>query len=487
MANQDINIKITLLDQVTKNLKTVSSNMRDFSRQMKETGRNLSQVGMYMTTLGAGITAPLMLAYKQASKFNAEIGHQLRETENVFNNLSLSIGKSLLPVMRQLTDTVAKAVDWWNSLEQATRDKIIQNFLKLGIALTSLGLAFVVVGNALKLLANLAVLSSTLLAMNPIVLAVAGSFILLALAMWKCKEVADLVITSIQRLASLSPILNIIRLFKSKTPTEFFGKLGDWATKFNEFKTMFSDFGKTWADFSNAISGEKAKGKAGSFFEGFKSQIDLAGEALKDFQKIGIDVANNMTTAMSGMFTSFFDDAFAGNLKKGKDYFLSFVKSIAKIFTDLMSQMITQWIMVNVMMKGADAIGTWLGIGTKVLSLGAGVAGGGTTTGGGFGVGSIGNYGYKGFFHQGGIIRAHSGLAMDEVPIIAQSGERVLSRSQNREYEKGIGQTINYYIYAMDASSFAQMLYKNKDSVHAIVSSGMKQNTSMRGAIKTYA
>ncbi len=45
------------------------------------------------------------------------------------------------------------------------------------------------------------------------------------------------------------------------------------------------------------------------------------------------------------------------------------------------------------------------------------------------------------FFHSGGPIYAHAGwprLASDEVPIIAQTGERVLSRSQNRDYEAGM-------------------------------------------------
>ena len=36
-------------------------------------------------------------------------------------------------------------------------------------------------------------------------------------------------------------------------------------------------------------------------------------------------------------------------------------------------------------------------------------------------------------YHKGRIVRAHQGLAVDEVPIIAQTGERVLSRSQNRQ------------------------------------------------------
>ncbi|MFZ0052776.1 MAG: hypothetical protein WAK96_13455, partial [Desulfobaccales bacterium] len=44
-------------------------------------------------------------------------------------------------------------------------------------------------------------------------------------------------------------------------------------------------------------------------------------------------------------------------------------------------------------------------------------------------------------YHDGGPIFAHSGLrlAADEVPIIAQTGERVLSREQNRDYEAGMG------------------------------------------------
>jgi hypothetical protein len=483
-SNQDINIKITLTDQVTKNLKTVSGNMRDFSRQMKETGRNLSQVGMAMTAVGASITAPLLVAYKQAGKFNAEIAHQLRQTQNVFDNLSLSIGKSLLPVMRQLTDVVSNAVTWWNNLEQATRDKIVQNFIKLGVALTTMGIALMVVGNALKFLSNLAVLSSALLAMNPVVLAVGASFTVLAVAMWKCKIIGDIVIDTLQAIPrAMAGIMGM-----SKVDSErILGKGGEWRAKFNEFKAMFDDLGKTWTDFTNNLnSGNKSENKesAGNFFEGFKSQIDLAGEALKDFQKIGIDVANNMTTAMSGMFTSFFDDAFQGNLRKGKDYFLSFANSIAKIFTDLLSQMITQWIAVNVVMKGADAIGTWLGIGTKALSLG----GGSSTIVGGVG-GTTTNTAQFGTvwspYHSGGIIRAHNGLAVDEVPIIAQSGERVLSRSQNRDYENGRNGNNSPAVVVIQAWD-TQDIMRNRKSIEGIIMNALKNNSGLRGAVKTY-
>jgi hypothetical protein len=51
---------------------------------------------------------------------------------------------------------------------------------------------------------------------------------------------------------------------------------------------------------------------------------------------------------------------------------------------------------------------------------------------------AIGGMSFKSF-HGGGLIYAHEGfnLAADEVPIIAQTGERVLSRKQNEAYEAG--------------------------------------------------
>lgn len=44
-----------------------------------------------------------------------------------------------------------------------------------------------------------------------------------------------------------------------------------------------------------------------------------------------------------------------------------------------------------------------------------------------------------GLFHSGGVVRAHSGLNLGEVPIIAYRHERILSPSENLRYENGIG------------------------------------------------
>jgi hypothetical protein len=50
------------------------------------------------------------------------------------------------------------------------------------------------------------------------------------------------------------------------------------------------------------------------------------------------------------------------------------------------------------------------------------------------------------FWHRGGIVKAHSGLKPDEILGVLQTGERVLSRSQNSEYERGGKSTIEQNI-----------------------------------------
>jgi hypothetical protein len=86
-------------------------------------------------------------------------------------------------------------------------------------------------------------------------------------------------------------------------------------------------------------------------------------------------------------------------------------------------------------------------------------------------------------YHSGGIIKAHSGLNVGEVPIIAQAGERVLSRSQNREYEKGGKQQPTVVvIQAWDT----QDIMRNRKSIEGIIINALRNNSGVRGAVKTY-
>lgn len=107
--------------------------------------------------------------------------------------------------------------------------------------------------------------------------------------------------------------------------------------------------------------------------------------------------------------------------------------------------------------------------GSLTAAAGALAAAAGSSSGGGIFSGAIGAITSIFGFHQGGLIRAHGGwpgLAADEVPIIAQTGERVLSRRQNRAYEAGGGGggTVIHYapvVSALDARGVDKVLEKH--------------------------
>ncbi|MCX6796131.1 MAG: hypothetical protein NTW06_01390, partial [Candidatus Falkowbacteria bacterium] len=439
MNNRELQIRLTLADEMTQKLKSVeggiiklTNSAKELGLKMRAAGREMSSVGSYMAMMGTALTAPLIAAYKEAGNFSAAISHQLNETKNVFQHLSVSIGEALLPVMRKLTDEVAQAVSWWDNLDKTTREKVISSIFTLGKTLIILGAAFMVVGKSLSALGNLALLWSTLVKLNPIVFAVSAGFALLGLAMWKCKAAGDAVVNTLQLIARLSPIANIARIFSGKTPDEFFGKQGSWAKGFDDYKKSFSDFSDWYKDFLKSMGGgdgEKEKQPVGGFFKGFEFAISQAMDKLRDFQQLGVDVANQLTTNLASAFESFINDAFSGQLKRAQDYFAAFGKSILDMFANVIAKMAAEWIAFQAMVAGKKLIGSIIGLLSSASSVGSASQG---ATNAGEGV-SQGTYGSENFtdvstgtvatpyYHLGGLIRAHKGLAIDEVPIIAQT------------------------------------------------------------------
>ena len=282
MADQAINIRITLKDEVTKNLAKVNDSLRDMGLKMRQVGREMSYVGMNITAVGASITAPLIVAYKQAGKFNADIAHQLSQTQNTFDNLSVSIGKSLLPVMKQLTDSVANAVGWWNSLDEATRGRIIQNIWNLGKNLLILGTSLVVVGKAISTLGNLALLMANFGKLAPIFAALTGpigwvtlAFVGLTLAMIKWKGVADTVLITLQ---AFPRAVAIMMGMPKEDINRILGTGTEWAKGFDDLKKQFSDFADTYKEIMGSLT-KKGAGVEGNqgFLAGFSMACENAG------------------------------------------------------------------------------------------------------------------------------------------------------------------------------------------------------------------
>lgn len=143
------------------------------------------------------------------------------------------------------------------------------------------------------------------------------------------------------------------------------------------------------------------------------------------------------------------------------------------------------------------------GIGGLLGSLGGGLGGLLGGIGGGIGGGFMSLFSslapLLAFLHQGGMVSpiyAHSGLSPDEVPIIAQTGEGVLSRKGMRavggsdnlrrlnsgEGLGGGGQTIvvNQVIQAWDASD----VYRNRRVISNALIGEIRNNGKLRKAIK---
>ncbi len=82
---------------------------------------------------------------------------------------------------------------------------------------------------------------------------------------------------------------------------------------------------------------------------------------------------------------------------------------------------------------------------------------------------------YPGTLHGGGMVqkipRLHSGLAADEVPAILQTGERVLSRQQNRAFESGAGKPIHIHL-EMDGREISHVVFDsleyNQEAINTV-------------------
>ncbi len=247
-------------------------------------------------------------------------------------------------------------------------------------------------------------------------------------------------------------------------------------------EVALQDYIRKWGPEGGAIEAFKAGQDA--IYE--KARLTILG--IKNQYEIMEDAFRSAISASEDTFQTFVEDGLHGNLQKGTEYFKMFGDEAIKIISQIITRM---------MMLGAYSaitgekfgFGDALGIAKSVLGIAGGVAGiGNVGTGGGFFNPETISFGGSNIvMHRGGLVRAHSGLAVDEVPIIAQTGERVLSRIQNKEYEQGINRkgiqiTINptAVVKAYDFEDF----YKHKEEFKAIMAESVDLNGVIRKIIR---
>ena len=219
----------------------------------------------------------------------------------------------------------------------------------------------------------------------------------------------------------------------------------------------------------------KVKDTGDKTTEVLKQVAKQVGESAKDtaqqfnaMEEFAKQSARNMQDA----FAQFFFKAFTGELRNVKEIFADFGRAVLQMIANIIAKLL----LIKLFTAMAGPGGSIFGVP----------------------VGSL--------FHEGGmvgrqrrrVIKAHQGLAPDEVPIVAQTGEGVLSRrgmsalggpeslkALNRGEEvKGGGVTIN--VNQVVQSWDAQDVWRNRKMLSEAIADDIYNNGKIRSVIRSY-
>ncbi|MFH1547407.1 MAG: hypothetical protein ABIC57_02885, partial [bacterium] len=232
---------------------------------------------------------------------------------------------------------------------------------------------------------------------------------------------------------------------------------------------------------------EKLKIYYGDFFDGVKVGHKEMMSTMETDAQAGLRAWRTVMNSMESVASEYFFDLFTGKLKDLRDYWRSFTNSLLREFSNMVSQMITRWLIMQAIMAGAKAIGGYYQASTTSAM-----------PGGEFAAAQ----------HSGGLIKRYhpGGLASDEVPAILQKGEYVIRRSavtnetlpllksinakrfhdgsSSEVQQDGGNGKMEIHIHAVDAPSFVALLSKNRDALAPLFSNLYDRNTSVRKSMR---
>ncbi len=513
-TNRELEIIMRLRDEVSKQLKGIEgafirfkNSIKELGVHMKQLGRDISQVGRTISFLGASITGPMLLAFRNSAEYSSRVSAQMERLKNVTTAFQVSIGNALAPIMEKFTNILGSLLNRWNSLGTTQQQAIIQATFMAGVYLTMTGVVVTIIGKitaftgeVLKLAAAFMGLSAAQMAIVAIVAAVA----LLILHWDKLGKVATPVLNAIEIGSKMVAIgfLTIVRGINEAFSTILdkaslvYEKVSQFQLLPESMKVNYKIAALSLKDMSNQLRTNatvtdnyiktleggmqkifvEGKGDLVGFFDTAHEKIKSVFDLFKNPPAVNIepvvkqfnvmkDIAQSTAQAMSSSLGDFLFNAVTGKVNDLKQVFADFGQTVLRILTNALAKLI--------LMKT---------IGMMFPGLGAFFHQGGLV------------------FHSGGVIpRAHSGmLASDEVPIIAQTGEGVLSRKgmaglgTDTCHRLNRGESINsqggvtihntVVVQAWDV----QDIQRNSKTISDIVGQSIRNNSSIRDLIRRY-
>ncbi len=516
MTNRQLEIIMRLKDEVTKKLQGVegafrrfSVSIKEFAGHLKRMGNDLKFIGTELITLGASLTGPLALAFNSAGRYSKSVSEEITRLKTVTTVFQMDIAQALVPIMNTLTNVLGRLYQAWESLGKAKQQVIIQTAFLAGTFLTLGGVLLRLMGGIMKTAGTIITLVRGLTPIQWAIIAIVGAIALMIQHWERVREVVMPILNGIEIGANMVAIgfhkiiggmvdgiirlslqwgdfLRVLGSVPGPQQNVFLKAAEGMDTVASRLRILSQTSHQTVTDLQKNIEEVfvTGSGRLVDFVDNVKNNIedikrflnqestfDFSGweQKLKDLElqtktmgDVMQGVASQTARAMAQSFSDGFYNLFTGQIKDVKDMFADFGRSVLKILSDVLAQLLIS-----------------------------------ATIGRVFGAFNLSGL----TFHQGGIVRAHSGyLASDDVPIIAQAGEGIISRKGmaslgasnlqrlnqgNGLNGKGGGVMIN--INPVIQSWDSRDIYRNRQMITGIVSEAIKSNTQLRKVIKDYA
>ena len=361
-----------------------SRKVEQLGQSIVSTTRELSRAASTMSFLGAGITAPIVLAFKSAEKYSNSTREELQKMNNAIIGLRVSIAESLLPIMHRFGNVIADLAQRWESLSPALRENMLRTALLTGAFLTLGGVISSVILKIGALIGYLIKLAGTFMALatiNPELLLIRLAIAAIVVAMFKWGEVGDIVMNTISLLcdvawAGLNSVLYVTNSIVAATLALIPGlgnvkqkyiELADQALKrvanagnsaWTTLTTGQSKFSRgfdnlktqtqAWMDLfknlgSQEISVNNWQEASKTFAQGWRDTWDKTLSDLQNFGAMAENAIQGMAAGMRSSFSNLFQGLFKGNVSSFEEFMTSIGDLFLKTISDMIAQLAVLW------------------------------------------------------------------------------------------------------------------------------------------------
>lgn len=145
-------------DKLTGGLRKAAESVDKFGKEMKKLGRDVAEASAIVSGFGA-----LMVA--EASKYDQKVASAVEGLQQQYSRLAVEVGRTLVPVIKELTQALSLAVEWFRSLSPETKDAIA-TFAKWAAGLTAAATAMAGMGAAIEAFGGIAAAALSPLALK---------------------------------------------------------------------------------------------------------------------------------------------------------------------------------------------------------------------------------------------------------------------------------------------------------------------------------